>query len=240
MTHDISITVFFPCYNEEANVENTTRRALEVCRERFEDFEIIIVNDGSRDRTGQIADALAAELPHVRVVHNRPNQGYGGALQSGFRAATREWIFYTDGDGQFDFAEIDVLLPLCAPRTIVSAYRLNRQDSALRKFNAWCWTRLVNAVFRLGIRDIDCAFKLFPAELFREIDMHSRGALIDTEILARAVRLGYEIKQVGVQHYARTAGEQTGANPKVILRAFVELFRLRKHIRQTAARRAPV
>jgi glycosyltransferase involved in cell wall biosynthesis len=233
------ITVFFPCYNEEANVERTTLAALKACRERFRDFEVIIVNDGSADRTAEIAERLAAEHPEVRVVHNRPNQGYGGALQSGFRAATKNWIFYTDGDGQFDFSEIGLLLPLRGPRTIVSAFRIDRQDSRLRKLNAWCWSRLVNRVFKLRVRDIDCAFKLYPAQLFREIEMKSRGALIDTEILARAVRLGYDIRQVGVHHYPRTAGQQTGANPKVILRAFVELFRLRRQIQETMPRPVP-
>jgi hypothetical protein len=121
----------------------------------------------------------------------------------------------------------------------VSAFRIDRQDSRLRKLNAWCWSRLVNRVFKLRVRDIDCAFKLCPAQLFREIEMKSRGALIDTEILARAVRLGYDIRQVGVHHYPRTAGQQTGANPKVILRAFVELFRLRRQIQETMPRPVP-
>lgn len=226
----VSLTVFFPCYNEEANVEATTLKALEACRPLASDLEVIIVNDGSADRTGEIAEELAQRHPEVKVVHNRPNKGYGGALQSGFRAATRDWIFYTDGDGQFDMGEIRNVLPLRAPDTIVSAYRLNRQDSALRKINAWCWTRLVRTLFRLPVRDIDCAFKLFPAKLFSQIEMCSQGALIDTEILARAVRQGYRIRQIGVHHYPRVAGEQTGANLSVIVRAFYELFRLRGRI----------
>jgi len=228
-----SLTVFFPCYNEEANVERVTLAAVKMARRVCTDFEIIIVNDGSRDRTGEIADRLAREHPGVRAVHNHPNQGYGGALQRGFREATKEYVFYTDGDGQFDFEEIDRLLPLLETYDIVSAYRLDRKDSLIRKLNALCWTTLVNVLFRLWLRDIDCAFKLYPRKLFDEIDMRSRGALIDTEILARARRLGYTVGQVGVHHYPRTAGTQTGANLRVILRAFKELFALRGDIRRT-------
>lgn len=236
----LSLTVFFPCYNEDANVRRTTEAALGACRKFADDFEVIIINDGSSDRTGELADALAAEHPEVRVVHNRPNLGYGGALQRGFREATKDWVFYTDGDGQFDFEEISKLLPLLERYDIVSAYRVNRCDSIVRKINAWAWTTLVNLVFGMRIKDIDCAFKVFPRKLFDEIDMHSMGALIDAEILAKATNLGYTIGQVGVHHYARAAGEQSGANLKVIFRAFVELFRLRRHIKETVGSKTPV
>ncbi len=226
----LSISVFFPCYNEEANVEATTMAALSAVEKISSDYEIIIVNDGSKDRTGEIADSLASKHPFVKAVHNNPNLGYGGALQRGFREADKDWVFYTDGDGQFDFNEIPNLLPLLERYDIVSAYRLDRKDSLVRKMNAFAWTTLVNTVFGLWLRDIDCAFKIFPRKLFDEIEMKSTGALIDTEILARAKRLGYTIGQVGVHHYARTAGEQTGANFRVIARAFKELFQLRRSI----------
>jgi len=231
----LSLTVFFPCYNEEPNVENTTLAALKALPKFSDDFEIIIVNDGSTDRTAELADRLAAEHPAVRAVHNNPNLGYGGALQRGFREATKPWVFYTDGDGQFDFEEIGLLLPLLEQFDIVSAYRLNRQDSLVRKCNAFAWTALVNLLFSLRLRDIDCAYKIFPRSLFDEIEMKSMGALIDTEILARAKRLGYTIGQIGVHHFARAAGEQTGANLGVIVRAFRELFRLRKEILNESA-----
>lgn len=228
---DLTLTIFFPCYNEEGNVEQTTHRALEVCQQISQDFEIIIVDDGSKDRTGEIADRLASEFPEVKVVHNRPNLGYGGALQAGFRNASKEWIFYTDGDGQFDIEEIKNLLPLKGPKTVVSAFRLNRQENLIRKFNAWAWKTLVNRMFKIKIRDIDCAFKLFPTQLFSEIECKSMGALIDSEILAKAINCGYEIKQVAVHHYPRASGEQTGANLRVILKAFQELWKFRKEIR---------
>lgn len=230
----LRLSIFFPCYNEEANVQRTTENALKVGREVADECEIIIVNDGSKDRTGEIADQLAADHPEVRAVHNNPNLGYGGALQRGFRESTLDWVYYTDGDGQFDFTEIPKLLPLLQQYDIVSAYRLNRQDPLIRKLNAFCWTTLVNLTFGMRIRDIDCAFKIFPRSFFGRIDMQSTGALIDTEILAKATYLGYSIGQIGVHHYPRTAGDQTGANLKVIARAFVELFKLRRQIKSVA------
>lgn len=229
----LSLSTFFPCYNEEANVENTTRNAIKALERLADDYEVIIVDDGSRDRTGEIADRLAQELPHVRAVHNRPNLGYGGALQRGFREAKKPWVFYTDGDGQFDFEEIEKLLPLLEQYDIVSAYRLDRKDPLMRKVNGFGWTILVNLALDLRLRDIDCAFKIYPRKLFDEIEMCSMGALIDAEILARAHRLGYSIGQIGVHHYPRTAGHQTGANLKVIAKAFKELFIRRKEIRRT-------
>ncbi len=229
----LDISVVFPCYNEEPNVENTTRAALRALGRVCEDFEVIIVNDGSTDRTGEIADRLAREHPKVRAVHNHPNLGYGGALKRGFLEAKKTLVFYTDGDGQFDFEEIDKLLPLLGRYEIVAAYRINRKDPPLRRVNAFCWTALVNVLFGLWLRDIDCAFKIYPRKLFDEIEMRSTGALIDAEVLARAKRLGYTIGQTGVHHHIRTAGEQSGANLRVILRAFKELFLLYADIRKT-------
>ena len=168
----------------------------------------------------------------MKVVHHFANLGYGAALQSGFRTAAKELVFYTDGDGQFDIGEMPALLPLMKQYDIVSCYRLNRQDSLFRKLNAWCWTKLVCLLFRMKVRDIDCAFKLYKTEIFRNINMVSAGALIDAEILARAVRKGYTITQKGVHHFPRKAGKQTGADIKVILRAFKELFKLHRQIRK--------
>ncbi len=232
----LSLTIFYPCYNEEANVERVTRAAVEAARQIADDYEVLIVNDGSRDRTGEIADRLAVEIPNVRAVHNNPNLGYGGALARGFREARKNWIFYTDGDGQFDFGEIAKLLPLLETHDIVSCYRLDRKDSLMRKLNAFAWSTLVNLLFGIGLKDIDCAFKIYPRTFIERIEMKSRGALIDTEMLAKARYLGYSIAQLGVHHYPRTAGSQTGANLKVILRAFKELFKLHRQIKAERAR----
>jgi len=232
VTAELSISVFLPCYNEQDNVERTTKQAISVLERLGADYEVIIVNDGSSDNTGQVAQRLASENNRVKVVNHSTNLGYGAALQSGFKAATKELVFYTDGDGQFDINEMPPLLPLTEQFDIVSCYRLNRQDNFIRKINAWCWTKLVCLLFRMKIRDIDCAFKLFKREIFDNIGMSSSGALIDTEILARAISKGYTVTQKGVHHYPRMAGSQTGADIKVIFRAFKELFQLYGRIKK--------
>ncbi len=226
----VSISVFFPCYNEQGNVARVAGNARKVLDDLGADYEIIIIDDGSADETGRIADELAAQNSRIRVVHHPHNRGYGAALQSGFRAATKELVFYTDGDGQFDMAEMPPLLELVRNYDIVSCYRLHRQDPLVRKINGWCWTQFVCLVFGLRLRDIDCAFKLYRRQIFDDMPLCSTGALIDTEVLARAARKGCKIVQRGVHHYPRTAGTQTGANLRVILRAFRELFQLRRQI----------
>ncbi|MCA9242423.1 MAG: glycosyltransferase family 2 protein [Phycisphaerales bacterium] len=232
----LSLTIFFPCYNEEANVEKVTRQAVEVGRKVADDLEVIIVNDGSKDRTEEVADRLAAEIPEVRAVHNKPNRGYGGALQRGFREATKNWIFYTDGDGQFDLNELPKILPLLETNDIVSCYRAKRQDPFMRKMNAFAWSTLVNMLFHIKVRDIDGAFKIYPKPFIDAIELHSTGALIDTEMLAKARAHKLSIGQMPITHYPRTAGQQTGANLKVIAKAFRELFKLRKQIRNEGKR----
>ena len=224
------ITVFFPFFNEEGNIERVTRAAVAALERLGLDFEIILVNDGSRDRTGELADRLAAADPRIRAVHHEVNRGYGAALQSGFRSASKAWVFYTDGDGQFDIEQIELLLGLADRYDIVSGYRQNRRDRLIRKINAWGWGVLVRLLLGVGLRDVDSAFKLYRREIFDRIEMKSTGALIDAEILARAARLGYRIGEVPVRHLPRLAGQQTGANVRVILRAFRELFRLRREI----------
>lgn len=227
-----SVSVFFPCYNEQENVEHTVKQALDVLEKLGIDYEVIIVDDGSSDSTGTIADELARANDRVKAVHHSVNSGYGAALRSGFKAASKKLVFYTDGDGQFDIGEMPQLLPLMDSCDIVSCYRLNRKDSLVRRINGWCWTKLVCRLFNMKIRDIDCAFKLYRREIFDSMELSSTGALIDTEVLARAVRQGCTIIQRGVHHYPRRAGAQTGADLKVIFRAFRELLELRRKIRR--------
>lgn len=228
-----SLTLFFPCHNEQANVQGMVEKALAVARTVSDNYEVIVVDDGSVDDTGVIADRMAASHSHVRVIHHEVNKGYGGALQSGFRAASKAWVFYTDGDGQFDMGELPGLLDLTDKYDVITCYRKNRQDPLIRKLNAWAWGVLVRKMFHLEIRDIDCAFKLYRREVIDEIEMHSTGALIDTEMLTRAKRAGFAITQRGVTHYPRTAGEQSGGSIRVIFRAFRELFKLRRDIAQS-------
>jgi glycosyltransferase involved in cell wall biosynthesis len=228
---DKSITVFFPCYNEQGNIERVAAQAVSVLQKTGRDFEVIIVNDGSSDKTAEVAANIARSNNAVKVINHPHNLGYGAALQSGFKAATKELVFFTDGDGQFDISELPPLLPLMNQYDIVCCYRINRQDNLIRKINGWCWTQLVCLLFGFRVRDVDCAFKLFKREIFDNIKLSSTGALISTETLARAIGKGYRFTEAGVHHYPRKAGRQTGANIRVICRAFKELFKLRNKIK---------
>jgi glycosyltransferase involved in cell wall biosynthesis len=229
-----SISAFFPAYNEERNVAAMVDGLRAVLPRIADDYEIIVVNDGSADRTGAVADALAAEDPHVRVVHHPVNRGYGGALQSGFSASRKEYVFFTDGDGQFDVGELDRLVPFVPEYDVVVGYRLVRAEGGLRKLNAAAWNALVSRLFGLPIRDVDCAFKLFKRRVFEVVHPQAEGAMISTEILARAMRAGFRITEVGVHHLPREHGKPTGANPLVIARAFYELFKLSRRIKSEA------
>lgn len=227
-----SISVFFPCYNEVANIKPLVLKSLSTLERVSRDFELILIDDGSDDGTGELIDKLAEKHPEVKAIHHPSNSGYGATLQAGFRAASKELVFYTDGDAQFNIADLPDILPLIKRCDIVSCFRINRQEGPIRKLNAWCWTKLVCFLFDLHLRDIDCAFKLYKREIFDNIKMKSNGALIDAEILSRATKKGYTIMQAGVKHYPRTAGTETGSNIKVIIRAFIELFSLYKEIRK--------
>jgi len=221
-----SLSVFFPCYNEEANVEKMVRRCQAILPEVAENWEIIPVNDGSKDKTGEIIDRLAKEDPHVHPVHHEKNKGYGGAVISGYNAAKLDYLFFTDGDLQFDLREITLLLEKIDEGDLILGFRKNRRDPWHRKLNAFLWGSLVKFLFGFQVRDVDCAFKLIKRKVADKVQLSAGGAMVSTELLARANRAGFRFAEVGVTHYPRVAGQQTGANLKVILRAFKELFKL--------------
>jgi CheY-like chemotaxis protein/GT2 family glycosyltransferase len=233
-----SISAVLPAYNEEALIEKAVRRVSGVLRDLIPDYEVIVVNDGSKDRTGEILAALRMAEPdlRLRVVTHSVNQGYGAALASGFDAATKVLIFMTDGDEQFDVAELAELLPAMDDDTdLVIGWRQDRADPPVRLFNAWGWKQLVNGLFGYTARDVDCAFKLFRREVWESLTVRARGATFSAELLIKARRLGFRVKELPVSHFPRTAGSATGARLDVIVRAFVELFRLRRHLEQELA-----
>ncbi len=229
---ELSLSVFFPCHNESDNIIPLITRTVSLLEDLVREWEIIIVDDGSTDGTAQLADALTRDDPRIRVVHHERNMGYGMALRSGFASATKDYVFYTDGDGQFDITELPGLLERIANADIVSGFRRRRCEGLLRRINAACWGWLVQRVLKFRCRDVDSAFKLYRREIFDRIELKSTGALIDAEVLCRAVRLGYRIQTVGVSHLPRTSGQSSGARIGVIFRAFKELMRLRRDILQ--------
>lgn len=225
-----SLSIVLPAYNEEANVESAVKQVSAVAQQLGMDYEIILVNDGSADRTGEIGRELMERIPNFRLVEHYPNRGYGGALKAGFTAATKELITFVPADKQFVFSEITRLLERLDEADIVSGYRAERQDHFIRKLNAFGWNTLVRLLFGALCHDIDCGFKLFRREILEHVTIVSDGAMIDTEFLAGAKARGYRIAEVPVTHLPRLAGEATGANFMVVVKAFRDLVRFRQRL----------
>ncbi len=224
------LSVFLPCYNEEANLKNTYNNVKENLEKNVSQYEIIIVNDGSKDKTGEIADAIAQKDNTVKVVHHNPNRGYGAAFKSGFYTATLPWIAFIDADGQFDFSEISHFLDTQnnTDADLVIGYYLGRKVSAMRKLNSFLWQVIVFLLFGLKVKDIDCGFKLVSKKVIDSIPRleSERGAFISSEFLIKAQKSGFKIVEIGVNHYPRKQGEATGAKLNVIIRSFLDLFTL--------------
>ena len=234
------LSYFFPAHNEEANLEGLVLEALETLPSIAETFEIIAVNDGSRDRTREIADRLAAEHPDVvRAVHHDVNRGYGGALRSGFEASRYELLAFTDGDRQFRVADIALLTARLAAADrpdVVVGYRIKRADPMIRIVYARTY-KLANRIFYgLRVRDVDCACKLFRREALEDVRVESGGAFFSAELMIKVKEQGRSIAEVGVPHYARTAGSPTGARPSVIGRAVKDFWMLRLRLWANADR----
>jgi glycosyltransferase involved in cell wall biosynthesis len=225
------LTFFFPAYNEEENVAETVRRALdEVGQLVGGSIEVLVVDDGSTDRTPTIADELAAADPRVRV-HHQANRGYGGALRAGFEQARGELIGFSDGDLQFDLREMDRLLARMQdpsrPVDVVIGFRIKRRDPPHRLFIAKTYNAIASVLFGLRVRDIDCAMKLFRREVFDGLLLTTDSPFLSAELLIKLRARGERIAQVGVNHFPRAAGTNTGASFTKILRTFRDIARLR-------------
>jgi glycosyltransferase involved in cell wall biosynthesis len=225
------LSFFFPAHNEEANIEGLVAEAIESLPAIAETFEIIVVNDGSRDRTQVLADELTAANPGVvRAVHHSTNLGYGAALRSGFAAARYELVAFTDGDRQFrveDLARLTERLAAADRPDVVVGYRIKRADPLVRTLYARAY-RLANRLFYgLTVTDVDCACKLFRREALEGVQVESDGAFFSAELLIKLRGAGRSIVEVGVPHYPRTAGSPTGAKPQVIFRAVRDFWRTR-------------
>lgn len=225
------LTVFLPSHNEEGNVERVVAGFLAELPKVADQYEVVVVDDGSRDRTGEIADRLAAEDPHVLVVHHPKNLGYGGAVNSGLHSGTQPFLLLADGDGQFDPSEMSKLTSRIDNYDVVIGRRAQRADNLMRRINGKAWTGLARVLFGLQITDMDCGFKLFRREAVTGIVLHSNSAMITTELMARLAGRKARICEVDVTHLPRVAGEQTGNSPLVVLNAFREMFALYRDLR---------
>ena len=225
------LSFFFPARNEELNVQPSVTRALEVLPALADRLEITIVDDGSTDRTGEIADALAREDARVRVIRNRPGRGYGGAVRAGLMAATQPFVAFTDGDLQFDVADFGRLAAAMAPGVdAVIGYRIKRADPWRRLVIAAVYNLVIRILFAGGWRDVDCGFKLFRADVFERVPLErvrSNGAFFSAELLINLRASGIVMREVGLPHHPRLHHEPKGAPPKVILKAIRDLLLLR-------------
>jgi glycosyltransferase involved in cell wall biosynthesis len=220
------LSLVLPAHNERDNIGIVVNDALETLSQYAPEFEIIVVNDGSRDDTGEIIDRLHCEDLRVIPVHHRTNQGYGGALKSGFSASTGDFVMFMDADRQFDIRDIRLLAPFVDLFDIVAGFRMERSDPIHRRINAEIFNLAVRILFGVHMRDLDCAFKIFRGEQIRSLRLTTSGALINAEIQSKLRRQGATLVQVGVPHHPRVAGHATGGDLKVILRAMRETVSL--------------
>jgi glycosyltransferase involved in cell wall biosynthesis len=233
-----TLSLVFPVFDEERNLGALLDQALDLAPRLAPDFEIIVVDDGSRDGSARIAEERRLAEPRVRLIRHPSNRGYGAALRSGLREAQGELVFFSDADLQFDLEELATLLAHASDFDIVAGHREPRRDPWGRRVMAAVWGALVRRLFDVRVRDIDCAFKVFRRHVLEAIPIASVGAFVNTEILVRAAQAGFRIHQVPVSHRRRRFGRQTGARPRVIVRALVELATLYRELRRPLGRRA--
>lgn len=230
---EYSLSVIFPVYNEEDNLKMLLGQTVHCLKHLTSSWEIICVNDGSSDRSRDVVEELSTYNNNIKLINHEVNQGYGSALKSGFQVASKELVFFCDSDLQFHLTELLLMMIWIEQFDIVIGYRFPRKDPLIRRLNAYCWNRLVRVVLGLKVRDIDCAFKLFKRDVFKAIEIESVGAMVNTEILTQATKMNFKIKEVPVTHFPRQYGEQSGANLKVIIKAFRELYAMYGKLKNT-------
>ncbi len=234
------LTVVLPCLNEEDNVAQAVAEALAAGGRCARTVDVVVVDDGSHDGTRAAAALLASLDPRVRVVAHDRNRGYGAALRSGIAASRKPWVLLTDADLQFDLEQLDTMLDVARSSDLVAGFRIKRRDRWARRAAARAWNLLMRRTFPIGVRDVDCAFKLVRGPALRALPLRSDGAMISTELLTYARLEGWRVTEVGVQHRPRCAGEATGANAAVVLRAFAERRALARSLAAAeAAQRRP-
>jgi glycosyltransferase involved in cell wall biosynthesis len=232
MRADLSLCAVLPAHNEEENIEATVNQCVSYLEKNVGKYQVIVVNDGSSDNTRGIVDEIASGNPSVILVNHEVNRGYGGALLSGFEKASLDYIFFMDSDGQFDISDLDRMLPAVNESDVLIGYREDRADSVLRSLNAWLYAMYIYIMFGLRVKDMDCAFKVFPTKSYHSVrPIKSGGALFTAEFLIKLKNRGFKLKEFPIRHFPRRFGTQSGANIGVILRMFKESWELRNELR---------
>lgn len=225
------ISAFFPAYNEEKNIKNTVSRANKVLEKMADKYEILVIDDGSKDKTREIVKELSSKNNKIKLITHKKNKGYGGAVRSGFQNCKYEWVVFTDSDGQFDFSELPNFIST-QRRTeadLVIGYYRKRMVPFIRKLNSTAWQLLIRVLLGLKVKDIDCGFKLIRKKVLDSMSLTSeRGAFISTEFLVKAKQNNFKMVEIPITHYPRKEGEATGADFKVIINSFKDLYQLKK------------
>jgi len=220
-----SISAFFPAYNDAGSIGTIIRRIAQILPAVADDYEVIVVNDGSRDGTAELLNGLARELPFLKVIHHASNRGYGAALITGFSACTKDLIFYTDGDGQYDVGELPRLInALSDDIDMVNGYKISRSDPLHRVVLGKIYQRLIRFLFRLKVRDVDCDFRLFRRSLFNRVELTCDSGVICVELVKKFQASGCRMAEVPVHHYCRSSGSSQFFRPKHLARVLIQLF----------------
>lgn len=236
---DMPIPTFFslclPAYNEAANIRAQLDSATAILPCFIADYEVVVVDDGSRDETGDIVKDYSLRNPRVRLIQHSQNRGYGGAVTTGLRAAKGDYVAFMDSDEQFSLLDLPQLLMRLPESDVVIGYRHSRADPWPRRVNAWAWNRLIRLILDVRVKDLDCAFKVFSRDVIERLNLSATGACINAEIMAQCVRSDLRIHEIPVAHFPRFEGDPTGADLRVVLKAFRELPLLWKYRTQSLA-----
>lgn len=225
----MKLSLIFPVYNEAKSITKVLEGFSDFCDDQNIDHEILVVNDGSHDATSAKVKNFADTHKSVRLIEHPTNQGYGATLRSGFSAATGDFIFFTDSDGQFSPDDLDQTLPLIDQKVIVLGYRAQRAEGFFRRINAAVWNVIIRTLLGIQVRDVNCAWKVFPRTLLADNTLISRGAFINAELLYYAQHKKLLFREIPVRHFVRQFGKPTGANIQVIWHAFFELAHFLKN-----------
>lgn len=224
-SYEASISIVLPAYNDAGTIANVIKKAIETAKELADDFEVVVVNDGSWDDTGKIVDDLKGQYGCLKVIHHKRNQGYGGALIEGFSKASNELIFYTDGDGQYDVGELKTLMKNMTDGVdMVNGYKITRSDPVYRIIIGKIYQELMKLLFSLRIQDVDCDFRLFRSKIFNYIELTSKSGVICVEMAKKIQEAGFKIVEVPVHHYPRVHGQSQFFKPRHLSKLLMQLF----------------
>ncbi len=227
-----SISFFCPAYHDALNLPDLIPNVFNFLQKHSEEFEIVIIEDGSPDNTGEVADNLAKKFPYTRVIHHAKNKGYTATLKEGFENAKYDYVMYTDGDNQYNIWDFEPYLHLLKTNDVISGYAVKKAVSLFRRFQSWVHNSLIKILFLVNFRDINCSMKIFKKKVLNSIEIKSSlyGGFIDAELILKSKRMGFKVAQFPVVHYERKSGIASGSKPKVVLNTIKDMILLRLNL----------